>query len=61
MPGRLLDLLKVFGNIGLIVELFSNVNNDGAVLLLDGINDLISRLCTVESRLIMLKFSVVEL
>ena len=61
MLRRLWDLLEVFGNIGFVVVLFSDTNYNRAIFLLDGINDLISRLCTFESRFVMLDFFFVDL
>ena len=55
------DLLKIFRNISIIIVLLSYMDNDGAILLLDSISDLISGLNTLESCLVMLDFFFIDL
>ena len=55
-----MDLLEIFGNISLIVVLFSDMNYERAVFLLDGIKNLISRLRTIESHLVMIDFFLID-
>ena len=59
--GGLQDLRKILGNIGFIIVLLSDMNNERAIFLLNGINNLISCLCTLKHCLVMLKFFFVDL